>query len=79
MRWFNGYYNDKSKIESKYWLTIKQEVGEVKQLDLTILQQLIYISIKSDVIVKFHLNLKHEKNLTVDEFLGSNWREGLKM
>ena len=40
---------------------LKQEVGEVLNeigLDYT---TAIYISIKSDVIVKFHLNLKHEK------------------
>ena len=31
------------------------------RLNLSIDSELIYISIKSDVIVKFHLNLKHEK------------------
>ena len=42
---------------------LKQEVSEglKTRLGLTILQQLIYISIKSDVIRKIHLNLKHEK------------------
>ncbi len=41
-------------------------------------QQLIYISIKSDVIVNSFGTWKHEKFNCNDEFLGSNWREGLE-
>ena len=45
---------------------------------MTILQQLIYISIKIRRDRKIPFELEARKNLTVDEFLGSNWREGLE-
>ena len=58
----NGYYNYKSKIESSIDSELKQEVGEVlNEIGLDYTTAINYISIKSDVIVKFHLNLKHEK------------------
>ena len=58
---------------------LKQEVGEVLNeigLDYTTAINLYFNKIRSDRKIPFELEAR--KNLTVDEFLGSNWREGLE-
>ena len=76
-RWgdLNGYYNHKRSIDSE----LKQEVGEVLNeigLDYTTAINLYFNKIRRDRKIPFELEAR--KNLTVDEFLGSNWREGLE-
>ena len=58
---------------------LKQEVGEVLKeigLDYTTAINLYFNKIRRDRKIPFELEAR--KNLTVDEFLGSNWREGLE-
>ena len=58
---------------------LKQEVGEVLKeigLDYTTAINLYFNKIRRDRKIPFELESR--KNLTVDEFLGSNWREGLE-
>lgn len=58
---------------------LKQEVGEVLNeigLDYTTAINLYFNKIRRDRKIPFELEVR--KNLTVDEFLGSNWREGLE-
>ena len=58
---------------------LKQEVGEVLNeigLDYTTAINLYFNKIRRDRKIQFELEAR--KNLTVDEFLGSNWREGLE-
>ena len=58
---------------------LKQEVGEVLNeigLDYTTAINLYFNKIRCDRKIPFELEAR--KNLTVDEFLGSNWREGLE-
>ena len=58
---------------------LKQEVGEVLNeigLDYTTAINLYFNKIRRDRKIPFELVAR--KNLTVDEFLGSNWREGLE-
>lgn len=58
---------------------LKQEVGEVLNeigLDYTTAINLYFNKIRRDRKIPFELETR--KNLTVDEFLGSNWREGLE-
>nr|WP_015063307.1 type II toxin-antitoxin system RelB/DinJ family antitoxin [Streptococcus infantis]AFP96786.1 RelB [Streptococcus infantis] len=58
---------------------LKQEVGEVLNeigLDYTTAINLYFNKIRRDR--KIPSELEARKNLTVDEFLGSNWREGLE-
>ena len=51
---------------------LKQEIG----LDYTTAINLYFNKIRRDRKIPFELEAR--KNLTVDEFLGSNWREGLE-
>ena len=56
---------------------LKQEVGEVLNeigLDYTTAINLYFNKIRRDRKIPFELEAR--KNLTVDEFLGSNWRRG---
>ena len=58
---------------------LKQEVGEVLNeigLDYTTAINLYFNKIRRDRKIPFELEAR--KYLTVDEFLGSNWREGLE-
>lgn len=58
---------------------LKQEVGEVLKeigLDYTTAINLYFNKIRRDRKIPFELEAR--KKLTVDEFLGSNWREGLE-
>ncbi len=80
-RWgdLNGYYNDKSKINQV--LTLELKTGSrwgLKRdwLDYTTAINLYFNKIRRDQnsIWTFEVT----KNLTVDEFLCSNWREGLE-
>ena len=56
---------------------LKQEVGEVlNEIGLDYTTAINFNKIRRDRKIPFEL--KARKNLTVDEFLGSNWREGLE-
>ena len=69
----------KSRLNLSIDSELKQEVGEVLNeigLDYTTAINLYVNKIRRDRKSPFELEAR--KNLTVDEFLGSNWREGLE-
>ncbi len=75
MRWFKWRLQRQSKIQSKHWLWIKTgSRWGLNEIDLTIPQQLIYISIKSDV----NSIWTEARKFNCRWIFGSNWREGLE-
>ncbi|MEY8462200.1 type II toxin-antitoxin system RelB/DinJ family antitoxin [Streptococcus merionis] len=69
----------KSRLNLSIDADLKKDVGDILEeigLDYTTAVNLYFNKIRRDRKIPFELDAR--RNLTVDEFLGSNWRDGLE-
>ncbi|MEY8463813.1 type II toxin-antitoxin system RelB/DinJ family antitoxin [Streptococcus merionis] len=69
----------KSRLNLSIDANLKKDVGDILEeigLDYTTAVTLYFNKIRRDRKIPFELDAR--RNLTVDEFLGSNWRDGLE-
>lgn len=69
----------KARLNISIDAEVKEQVGQILSeigLDYTTAINLYFKRIVADHAIPF--NLETRRNLTVDEFLGANWRDGLE-